>query len=41
MPTEFTTGIGLDIVIWLQEHNNGLFDLLAEILHVMGKSTLN
>jgi len=39
MPGELTSGIGLDIVIWLQDHGNGLFDLLARILHFGGRST--
>jgi membrane-associated phospholipid phosphatase len=29
-------GIGLEVVIWLQAHGNGLFDALATLLHVMG-----
>lgn len=32
------SGIGLDIVVWLQENSNPLFDALAEILHYMGGS---
>ncbi|MCI0711093.1 MAG: phosphatase PAP2 family protein [Chloroflexi bacterium] len=32
------SGIGLDIVIWLQDHSNPLFDALAEMLHYMGSS---
>jgi membrane-associated phospholipid phosphatase len=39
MPGELTNGIGLDIVIALQDHGNGLFDLLAKMLHFGGRST--
>ena len=39
MPGELTSGIGLDIVIWLQDHGNGVFDLLAKTLHFCGRST--
>jgi membrane-associated phospholipid phosphatase len=30
------SGIGLDIVIWLQEHGNQLLDLLAKVIHLCG-----
>ncbi len=30
------TGLGLDIVLWLQAHGNGLFDILAKALHFIG-----
>ncbi len=30
MPTELTSGLGLDIIIWLQENGNDVFDLLAK-----------
>lgn len=39
MPGELTSGIGLDIVIWLQDNGNGIFDLLAKTLHFCGRST--
>jgi membrane-associated phospholipid phosphatase len=39
MPGELTNGIGLDVVIWLQDHGNGLFDLLARVLHFGGRTT--
>lgn len=29
----------MDFVLWLQEYNNGLFDIIAESLHFMGRST--
>lgn len=32
------SGVGLDIVVWLQDHSNPLFDALAEMLHYMGSS---
>lgn len=38
MLTPLENGIGLDIVIWFQQHGNGLFDLLAELLNVTGGS---
>jgi membrane-associated phospholipid phosphatase len=38
MSSELTSGIGLDIIIWLQENSNGLFDVLAQVLHFMGSS---
>lgn len=38
MLTSLENGLGLDIVIWLQDHSNGLFDGLAELLNVVGGS---
>jgi membrane-associated phospholipid phosphatase len=32
------SGIGLDIVVWLQDNSNPLLDALAEMLHYMGSS---
>lgn len=32
------TGLGLDVVLWLQAHGNGLFDGLAILLSVLGST---
>jgi membrane-associated phospholipid phosphatase len=29
-------GLGLDIVVWIQAHGNGLFDFIARALHLVG-----
>jgi len=36
MLEDIETGIGLDVILSLQESRNELFDILAEILHFMG-----
>jgi len=33
---DLETGIGLDVVVWLQEHGNGVFDALAHALDFAG-----
>ncbi len=38
MFTSLENGPGLDIVIWLQDHGNALFDLLARLLDIAGGS---
>lgn len=38
MLTQLETGSGLDTVLWLQAHGNGLFDGLAFALHLLGSN---
>lgn len=38
--SEIESGIGLDIIIWLQEHSNALLDLLALAIHYVGGTPL-
>ena len=39
MPGELTSGLSLDMVVWLQNNGNDFFDALAKILHFMGRNT--
>jgi len=36
MLSSLESGIGLDVVLWLQGQSNGLFDILAQVLHLLG-----